>query len=351
MPRCAFLLLLLVSLAATAEDRVAACKARADAPKCAREAALAHPAKKAAFWSTALARPLTERIGAGPPELVEFLALDNVVHGYPNQPRASRLAPQFLADVRRAFAELPESVKRPLARKLAGIYFVDDIGGTGFTDEALDEAGKPAVGFVILDPSVLMERAANAWASWKESSPFRPDPAWRLAARIEDRARDDRTHAIQYILLHELGHVLSIGTRVHPSWTLPLGKVGDPAGYPFFALSWAVEGEAYASRFDADFPRRKDVRFYFGAKLDSAAMVEVYEALERTNFPTLYAATHPADDFAESFANYVHTVLMRRPFEIVIAKDGRVAKRYGACWRSPRCAAKREFLERFLAGS
>ena len=78
-------------------------------------------------------------------------------------------------------------------------------------------------------------------------------------------------------------------------------------------------------------------------------MVETYAALEKTNFPTLYAATNPFDDFAESFASYVHTVLMRKPFAVRIYRDGRLEKEYGSCWDQPRCAEKRKILEGLLA--
>ena len=77
-------------------------------------------------------------------------------------------------------------------------------------------------------------------------------------------------------------------------------------------------------------------------------MAAAYGSLEKTNFPTLYAATTPGDDFAESFVSYVHTALMKRPWEITIRKDGEVVKSYRTCWEEPRCAAKRRILEDLL---
>src|SRR5207253_2888406 len=139
--------------------------------------------------------PLDDRIGVGPPELIEFLMLDNVAHDYPNVARSPKIEPAFLEDVRRAFREIPESVQRLLVPKLAGVYFIEDIGGTGFSDEIVDDKGQPVAGFIILDPTVLATRTANEWATWKDSSPFMPDPAWKLESVIEDRARDDRMHA------------------------------------------------------------------------------------------------------------------------------------------------------------
>lgn len=311
--------------------------------ECAFKAVHAHPAKHAPFWREALARPLAERIRVGPPELVEFLVLDVVANDLPNKPRASSPDAAFLADVRKAFDGIPAAVRKLLEAKLAGIYFVDDIGGTGFTDTTSDER----LGFVVLDPTVLAKQAANAWATWKDTTPFRPDPEYRLETRIATPDRDDRVHAIQFILLHEIGHVLSIGAPVHPNWNKPATDA-TPGKYPFFDLSWTVDGGKYASKFDAAFPKRRDVRFYFGAKLDARDMREVYDALEKTSFPTLYAATHPADDFAESFASYVHVVMLGRDHEVRLYRKGRLEKTVGPCWGQSRCAYKRTALESAL---
>jgi len=343
-----FAIALLVSAAAHGQEARLPC--RPGEKDCARAAAKAHVSKRPDFWKGAMALPVAERIGPAPPQLIELLALDNIAHGYPNKPRTPRLTPEFLADVRRAFDEFPASVKRRLSDRLAGIYFVDDIGGTGFTDQVDTPAGAPALGFIVLDPSVLMQHTANAWATWKESSPFKPDKEWRLVARIADPSHDDRAHAIQYILLHEIAHVLSIGAGIHPSWTISPRDAGEAAEYPYFRMSWRLADNAYASAFDAQFTQRKEVVFYFGARLEAAAMPATYAALERTNFATLYGATHPADDFAEAFANYVHVVLLRKPFEIRLERNARPLRTYRACWTEARCREKRQFLERLLAG-
>jgi hypothetical protein len=321
--------------------------------ECAKRLIRAHPLKTLAFWKDSLARPLQERAAAGEPEVVEFLVLDTIAQSIPSRPSMASPAPDLLDDVRAAIAELPPAVQRLLDRKLAGIRLVNDIGGTGFTDTVQDGRGEEVAAFVVLDPSVLARRRANEWATWKESSPFRDDGVHRLEAVIEDAARDDRMHAIQYILLHEFGHVLSVGERFHPSWTVSIAQVGSTAEFAFFDLSWTVARaqRRYATRYDAEFPERPSVVYYFGAKLDGAQMESTYDHLERTNFPTLYAVTHPGDDFAESFASYVHTIRMGRPFEIRLLRDGKPVKVYKSCWGEERCAAKRAILDAMLDGS
>ena len=309
-----------------------------------------HPAKKLDYWKSALAKPIRERIGPAPAALVELIALDNVANSFPNKPRSGTPPPDFVADLRAAFDEMPEPVKKLLAQRYAGIYFVDDLGGTGFTDQYLDSTGKAAGGFIVLDPSVLLQHTANSWATWRDGTPFKPSANERLEETIEAKANDNRKNAIQYILLHEIGHVVAIGGPYHPNWNLKPEEIRSTREFPFFELSWTVGGKPprYETIFDKAFPQRKDIVYYFGAKIPADQMVATYEGLEKTSFATLYSATHPGDDFAEAFANYVHVVMMKRPFEIRLYTLDKVAKTYTACWDQPRCAPKRAILEALL---
>lgn len=299
------------------------------------------------MWRSELARPMDERIGAAPPALVQYLTMDNVKQGYPQRPRAAVLEPAFLQDVHAAIAQLPPSVWRLFDERLVGVYFVEELGGTGYTDAVKDAAGRDVAAYIVLDAAVLRPLVANAWATWKEGTPFKPRPGWALEARIEDDAGNNRSNAIQYILLHELGHVLSVGGRVHPPWDVRPRDVPAAASYPFFELSWRIDRKANRNVALAEehFPQRRHVAYYFGAKLAATDMVPTYESLEKTNFPSLYAATQPGDDFAESFASYVHVVLLHRPWQVTISKAGQVVKTFKACWDEPRCAAKRRLLE------
>jgi len=318
---------------------------------CVAKAISEHAVRRLGYWKNALSRPLEERIGAGAPELVAYITLDNLQHAIRNRPRQVMPAPAFVREVRQALAELPPQVREPLAAKLAGIYFIEDIGSTGFNDQIVDPSGKAVAGFIVLDPSTL-NRSANAWATWKESTPFRIASGIRLEALIESEAQNTRKNAIQYILLHELGHIFSIGAAVHPSWTVPPGKV-RPADYPFFLLTWtqSADRQSYVSVFDDVFPQRKDIAYYSApARLDAGQMPDVYAALERTSFATLYAATNPFDDFAESFASYVHAELMGKPWEIRIHRDGGAARSYRLCWGQPRCRQKQTILKEMLGG-
>ena len=344
--RIALIALLAGAGIAAAQPAALPCEVKDTA--CMLRALQSHAARKLPTWHGTLARPLVERVEVAPPAIVEYLRWDNALNGYPEVPRTAQVSAAFVAEVKAALGDLPLAVNLLVADKLAGIFLVEDLGGTGYTEIVVDEAGQAVAGFIVLDAGVLQGQRANEWATWKERSPFKPDPDWELDARIETDAQDSRRNAIQYILLHELGHVLAIGNDLHPPWDRPPQEAGAPQDFRFSRLAWRLDGNRYVSTFDEAFPLRADVVYYFGAKLPASAMPDVYAQLRKTNFPSLYAATRPGDDFAESFASFVHVVLMQRPWEIVIRRGGHDVAAFKACWDEPRCAEKRKALEALL---
>jgi len=317
---------------------------------CLTRAQEADPVARIAFWHDALQQPVGQRFGPAPAQLAEYIDLDNRKNGFNAHPQPATIDDAFRRDVEAAIAGMPDEVKRLVGQHLAGVYFVTDLGSSGFTDKILDEQGKPVAAYVVLDRDVLMERTANAWATWKENTPFKPADGYRLTTLIETPPNDTRANAIQYILLHEFGHVLAAVGHFHPPWWSN-ELVKNPTAYPYFALSWQADakGEGYEPHKADDFASRKDVVYYLTPKLESKQMVDIYTALSKTDFPTLYATTNPFDDFADSFANYVHVVMLHKPFEIDIGIHGVPAYTYAACWNNERCAAKRAILEKTLA--
>jgi hypothetical protein len=305
------------------------------------------PVRHLRFWRSALHRPLRERMGTAAPALVDYIRLDNIQSGRPERPQASAADAAFRQDVQAVIDGLPTQVQKLLQHKLAGVYLADHIGSTGYTDMVQDRTGKPVAGFVVLDPGTLQGRTANSWASWKENTPFQPTADFQLRAVIETPEQDNRRNALQYILLHEIGHVLSIGTTLTPSWHQPAGKLD---AYDFTRLSWQLgaDGKELLAQDERQFPQRRDIVYYRQPKLPAVAMAPVYESLAASSFVTLYAATNPFDDFAEAFASYVHVVLLHKPFAITIYQHGQLMLSYGPCWGQPRCAAKQAILAQLL---
>ena len=214
---------------------IAACRESDKA--CLKEAQRKHPVAQAAFWQAQLAKPFEARIGAAPAELVDYVLLDNMLNGFPERPKIPSITPEFRRDIDTAMAEIPQPIRRALEKRLAGIYLVQGLGSSGFTDRFFGADGKPAGAYIILDIDVLSARKANEWATWKERTPFKPNNNTTLMATIETPENDNRKNAIQYILLHEIGHVLSVGQGLHPPWWEDF-KADNLSQYPFASLSW-----------------------------------------------------------------------------------------------------------------
>lgn len=315
---------------------------------CLQAAEDANPAAAAEFWDAALAQPLAQRVGAAPQDLLALLALDNRMQGFPQRPRPPVLTPDFLRDVRQAMAEIPTRVWQLAGPRLAGIYFVADLGGTGFTSLLRDSGGQAAAAVIVLDAQVLDHVTGNGWATWKENTPFLWDGTQRLQATIETPAHDDRVAAIRYILLHELGHVVAVGRALHPAWDRKA-----PASLERFAFareSWTVDpgSRQYLPNDGNRFPQHERLAYYLVPQLRGDERADTYRALRGTAFPTLYAATRPGDDFAESFASYVHVVLLHKPWAVTVSEGSQVIETYRPCWGEPRCAGKEALLADLL---
>ena len=306
------------------------------------------------LWRDVLATPVLDRIGTAPPalvdELVSYVAMVNAATGNSAVTTAALAPADLLHDIRLAIASMPASVGALLPGTLLGVHLAHGLGSSAITDVVADAHGNTLGAVVALDIDALASRRANAWATWKESSPFQATGSLTLEVSIAEPADDTRAGAIQFLLLHEFGHVLTAGSGFLPDWwRMPDGiRVADD--YDFLPLAWDIDGDnRIRPRLEEDFAGRDRVRYYGEPQLDGADMLPVYASLQQSSFPTLYASTNAYDDFAESFATYVHCVLLRRPWRARILRDGAVQHATDDFWASGRSAPKRAFMERLLA--
>ena len=303
-----------------------------------------HPAKQMAFWqqNVALQLPLQHRFFETPDALIDLLRKDNINQGWPNRPINAVVADSVKEQLASAIAEIPDFVLHKASPLLVGIFFVKDLGGTAFSDYIFDEKGNPAGGFIVFD-ELILKKTANEWATWKERSPYKNEPV-NLHMLIEDAATDDMRHAFQFVFLHELGHILSINAKMTPPWGESPSTKLHPKTFTFSKLSWSIKDRRYTRLFGNEI--LDQIQFYKGNSL--ANPTQAYAALEKSNFPTMYSTTGPEDDFADSFASYVHTVLMGKPYSVLILNEPGDVKKYESCWGSPRCAEKEQILFDFL---
>lgn len=303
----------------------------------------------AGMWEEMLQRPLLERLGVAPDEILAYVGLVNAATNNPGVPRAVPIPPDFMDDVHDAIADMPEVVQQLLHYPLLGVFVADGLGSSAITDIVVTPQGAVLGVVTAIDLGSFRERTANAWATWKESSPFASDSKYAVDTIIEAPADDNRKNAIQFILLHEFGHVLTAGTGFLPDWWIAPQDVGSTEDYSFLPLSWQVtDDKRIVPLAQDDFALRDSLKYYADGQLSGDAVLDVFEAVGETSFATAYAATNAYEDFAESFASYVHTVLMKKPLEISVRVEGQVLVRHADRWSHSRCQQKRDLFASFL---
>jgi hypothetical protein len=318
---------------------------------CLRKAVNNHPIKTKKYWDVFLKVNPQKNIYLAPDELIDFITLDNRKSGYKERPKRPIINTEFLNKIIASYDEIPKVVKNKLDQKLIGIFLISDLGGTGFTDFIKDKYGNIVGAFIVLDVDILKQKKANEWASWKENTPFKEDPLYQLEMIIERKDMNTVKNAIQYILLHELGHVISLNEDIHPFWNIEPKDIKNLKDFSFINYSWSInyDENKYKSFFDKkEFPKRKDVIYYRKPKLKASEMKSVYTQLEKSNFVSLYGSINPADDWAEAFVTYIHTQMLKRPFEINIKENNKIIKQYKSCWNEKRCEKKKEYMQQFF---
>lgn len=305
-------------------------------------------------WTEVFDTPFHQRCWPAPEEMVAHVALANAQAGMHTTVASADAEPAVRAMIERALADVPDGVTARLRGSFLGVYLTTGTGSSAATDIVVSPEGAFLGLAIVFDLDVLAHAGANDWASWRERSAFMIDAdqpgAPTLEVRIADPADDQIGHAVAFLLLHELGHALSAGRAFVPDWWTPLPDHVDASGYAFLSLSWRIDAQRRIVPLDADdFPLRASVAHYdLGPRLPAERMIEVYDALERTSFATLYGATSVHEDFAESFACHVHAVRLGRPLDVTIRRHGDTVRHWRPDWRGPRYAAKLAFFERLL---
>ena len=188
-------------------------------------------------WESITQRPLDERIQSAPQELIDFIQQYNAATGNPAVPQTAALDSEFLADLQSAIRELPEPVKLKLSPRLAGVFLMTGVGSSAVTDVVARADGSLIGAVVALDVEVFMHAKANAWASWRENTPFIQDGVHSVQAIIAEEAENSRKAALQFVLLHEFGHVLTANSHLMPNWWISPQNFQSTSTYQFLPFS------------------------------------------------------------------------------------------------------------------
>ena len=298
------------------------------------------------LWETLLHHPLAERRGIAPRELIDFIGRHHAVTGKAAVARPARPDAVLDRDLDAALAGLPGAVLSHLAPCLLGVFVMEGTGASAVSSVVAGPEGELIGAFVAIDAGAFAGVTANGWFERRENMPFEAADGLRLEARIADAAGDDRVAALQFVLLHEFGHVLAAIKALAPMWWRP--GPGAPS-YPLLDLCWqAAPDGRFTPRAGHDFSLRGELVYYGAPRLSLRDAEAAYAALGHTGFPTLYAATSVHEDIADSFAGYVHVRLMGRPLEHRLLRDGVPASATASYWRRPHGEARAALFDAML---
>ena len=307
------------------------------------------PTQRSLHYAGLYALPLEDRILPAPEPVLQLAWLGNRRAGVDLWPTPAGLDHPLVPELRSMIQALPEPVYRLASRYLAGIFIVERTFGSARA-EGLWDAGDRLVGGYMLLNLTALARSANAWATMREGSAFHSANGTTIQVLMEPPETDTPQSALRFIFLHELGHVLGMGMGVHGHWAVP-ATFAITGESPFTRKSWRGQGaDGPLAPAKLTFPLLTQLRFYRfeEAPLPRTAAPLVYQQLAHTDFPSLYGTLDPYEDFAETFALYVHTRLLGKPYAVVVAGENGLGV-YRSCLQTGGCPTKALFIERLLA--
>lgn len=231
----------------------------------------------------------------------------NLLDDYSQVPNPYPDVERIKSLVREIASKESQEMKKLKSKYIYGIYICQNLGGTGISGFVYDKDTIPG-GFILIDGDMI-SRNANDWMSLKESSVFQTQDSSKIRVLITEDNDSRISGALDYILLHEMGHIISQTEKILPDQR---DEYRDFTKFSFSSKDWINEETSVYD--DTLFPERKRIVFYSNSsKLTIPNDAEkIYQNLEKTPFPTLYASQNPDDHFADSFVSYITTIQLKK---------------------------------------
>jgi hypothetical protein len=184
-------------------------------------------------------------------------------------------------------------------------------------------------GIILLNVDNL-QRSPNEWLSFKESSVFEPQPRRELRGTLTAPGDERRTVLLEFLLVHELAHVLDAAFRQ------------DPLIAEFKRVSWPRR-DLLAGMRTLHYAQDRG-----GQPLADDQLEAYFDVTSASAFCDPSATDNPREDFAESVSSYLHGVLRGRPWKLEAWRNGQLVRTLSLCWGQERCREKQRILEQLL---
>ncbi|MFH1537561.1 MAG: hypothetical protein ABIH66_01290 [bacterium] len=300
-----------------------------------------HPAKKVESYNFSPDVPLEDRVVAVPGHVMDFMLIfdkDYIAEDAPY--RAYTPTESELEEVKAAIRRLPKEMKEKISPYLLGIYFIENLLGSGFAEFVPDEEGKDHY-FMLFNPKVL-KMDASEWITDKERSCFIEEPGYELEIDI-----GEGLSGFYYIFSHEISHVYDYIAKVTPGEG-KLESEKDRENYPFIGGVWDEFGKP---KDKYTFNGMGDITFYGmndGPKIKISEAPALYDRLQQSPFVTLYGAVNWMEDFAEYMAAHMNIRLYERPWKLTVSKDGEVIYEMKDILKRENIKSRVAFVEKLL---
>ncbi len=209
---------------------------------------------------------------------------------------------------------LPVTYKKILQERLLGIYFIENLLGSGLADSVV--AGSDEIYSILILNPIVLKKSLTELLTYKENTCFNND---NENIGLEIKVSDDYL-GLLYILLHESTHIVDyikgITPFVEPDMVKLYGENKDAS--PFTTEYW----DDYRQFKDSIPGRyRGKINFYSNMKnlkISNTEILEVYSDFSKTPFATLYSYSNWAEDLADYCTVYYLTRIMKLDYRICI---------------------------------
>lgn len=265
-----------------------------------------------AEWAAACDREPSERLGL--PAALQ------------REPSPRSVPRQLAVDLTKAVKGLPRPFAKLFRKHVCAVVLMH---GAPMSGTLMPLAGDRSHSVILLNVDNL-SLPPNEWLSFKESSAFEPAPERFIRGKMAHPDENVRSVLLEFLLVHELSHVVD---QAFPE---------DPLIQEFKRVSWPRRDALVISPF-IHYPQRVNAQ-----PLPDAQLEPYYDLIAQGAFASPATVANAKEDFADSVATFLHTVLRRRPWQLEVLRNGKVVRKLQTCWAEPRCADKRRIVEALL---
>lgn len=309
-----------------------------------------HPVGKLAYWSWVKRFNLETKIHTNlTDEVTEYLNLWREAY---NLAPATGLSPSQVSKenfehvFRYAILIYPREFKIRLNKKLKAIFLVSGLGVSTVMVELKSSEKKNTGQFIAFVDRDVLNQKINDWYKWRELTAFKKDSTFTFEPYLAHE--NNVVDTIHYTMSHLYAISLNWNPLYYPENKKDL--LSKFESYKLLKESWKLENEIVVPKFSS-FPEDLNYLRYYTTDdrlFTTKDMPEFYSSLHGTNFPNLFALSSSSKDFIESIANYMHTVILDKPFSVDIKENGRIVETLNSCWQQSRCQTKKSAIEDIL---